>query len=47
MVLAGDPVPADTTLVTPAVKFLVWENTICKERQPLELTTGAEPDIFI
>jgi len=38
MVLAGDLVPASTTLVTPAVKFLVWENTTCKELQPLELT---------
>jgi len=32
-------VPAGTTLVTPAVKFLVWENTIRKELQPLELTS--------
>jgi len=39
MVLAGDLVPAGTTLVTPAVKFLVWENTIRKELQPLELTS--------
>jgi len=27
MVLAGNLVPARTTLVTPAVKFLFWENT--------------------
>jgi len=39
MVLAGDLVPADTTLVTPAVKFLVWENTMRKELQPLEVTS--------
>jgi len=39
MVLAGDLVPADTTLVTPAVKFLFWENTTRKELQPLELTS--------
>ena len=38
MVLAGDLVPAGTTLVTPAVTFLVWENTTRKELQPLELT---------
>jgi len=25
--------------VTPAAKFLVWENTTCKELQPLELTS--------
>jgi len=25
--------------VTPAVKFLVWENTTRKELQPLELTS--------
>jgi len=37
MVLADDLVPAGTTLVTPAVKFLVWENTTRKELQPLEL----------
>ena len=36
MVLAGDLVPAGTTLVTPEVKFLVWESTTCKELQPLE-----------
>jgi len=36
MVLAGDLVPAGTTLVTPAVKFLVWENTTRKELQRLE-----------
>jgi len=39
MVLAGDLVPAGTTLVIPAVKFLVWENTTCKEVPPLELTS--------
>jgi len=39
MVLADDLVPAGTTLVTPAVKFLVRENTTCKELQPLELTS--------
>jgi len=39
MVLAGDLVPASTTLVTPAVKFLVWENTTRKGLQPLELTS--------
>ena len=33
MVLAG------TTLVTPAVKFLFWENTTRKELQPFELTS--------
>jgi len=32
-------VPAGITLVTPAVKFLVRENTTCKELQPLELTS--------
>ena len=37
MVLAGSLVPAGTKLVTPAVKFLFWENTTRKERQPLEL----------
>jgi len=31
MVLAGDLVPAGTTLVTPAATFLVWENTTRKE----------------
>jgi len=36
MVLASDLVPARTTLVTPAVKFLVWENTTRKGIQPLE-----------
>ena len=39
MVLAGDLVPQGTTLVTPPVKFLVWENTIREELQPLELTS--------
>jgi len=39
MVLADDLVPADTTLVFPTVKFLVWENTTRKELQPLELTS--------
>jgi len=39
MVLADDLVPAATTLVTPAVKFLVWENTTRKELQTLELTS--------
>jgi len=38
-VLAGDMVPAGTTLVTPAAKFLVWENTTRKEFHPLELTS--------
>ena len=42
MVLAGSLVPAGTKLVTPAVKFLFWENTKVSflgehERQPLEL----------
>jgi len=32
-------VPTGTTLVTPAVKLLVWENTTRKELQPLELTS--------
>jgi len=36
MVLPGDLVPAGTTLVTPEVKFLVWESTTRKELQPLE-----------
>jgi len=40
MVLAGDLVPAGITLVTPAVTFLVWENTTCKELRPLELTSN-------
>jgi len=39
MVLAGDLVPAGTTLVTLAVKFLVWENTTRNELQPLQLTS--------
>jgi len=39
MVLSGNLVPAGTTLVTPAVKFLFWENTTRKEVQPLELTS--------
>jgi len=39
MDLAGDLVPAGITLVTPAVKFLVWENTTGKELQLLELTS--------
>jgi len=37
MALAGDLVPAGTTLVILAIKFLVWENITCKELQPLEL----------
>jgi len=40
MVFAGDQVPTGTTLVTPAVKFLVRENTIRKELQPFELTSN-------
>jgi len=32
-------VPVGTTLVAPAVKFLVWENTARKELQLLELTS--------
>jgi len=39
MILAGDLVPAGTTLVSPAVKFFVWENTTRKELQTLELTS--------
>jgi len=39
MVLAGDLVPAGTTLVTPAVTFFVWENITRKELQPLELAS--------
>jgi len=38
MVFAGNLVPAGTTLMTPAVKFLFWENTTRKELQPLEFT---------
>ena len=44
MILAGDLVPAGTTLVTPAVRFLVWENTTRKELQPLELTIKLTTD---
>jgi len=33
------PMPAGTTLVTPAATFLVWENTTRKELHPLELTS--------
>ena len=32
------PMPAGTTLVTPAAKFLVLENTARKELHPLEFT---------
>ena len=39
MVLAGDPVPAGITLVTLAVKFLVWESTTRKELQLLEVAS--------
>ena len=44
MVLADNLVPAGITLVTPAVKFLVWENTTCKELQLLELTSELTTD---
>ena len=33
------PMPAGTTLVTPAEKFLVLENTTRKELHPLESTS--------
>jgi len=33
------PMPAGTTLVTPAAKFLVLENTARKELHPLEFTS--------
>jgi len=38
-VYVGDQVPAGTTLMNHAVKFLVWENTIRKGLQPFELTS--------
>jgi len=44
MVFEGHLVPAGTTLVTPAVKFLVWENTTRKELHPLELTSKVTTD---